>query len=162
MKKTIAILLSLCLLSTLISCSSQKPIESTTTATEEIAQDVVSQTTTLQYTVETSSSNENQVVEQPGPKMEKHEIELSLDNYLMYFNVTESILNYSSPYTFAGCLSYAYYDNVIVTIEYTNDSSGSKQTKKILLNAAGNGTAPETRCETAKIVGISGTVIFWM
>lgn len=98
--------------------------------------------------------------------MKKHEIELTLDNYLFYLDVNTSIYNGSSPYVFNGCLTYAFYDTVCVSFEYVKSYSYGEpttQTYVLQLNANGHGSAPvKDGNTTVNLVDISGKVIFWM
>ena len=109
-----------------------------------------------------SACSDNTKQETSG--MEKHEIELNLDNYLLYFDVKNSQpskYSPSSPYQFSGCLAYAFYDNVCVSFEY--HSNGESTTHVLKLNANGNGAAPITgSTTTVNLVDISGKVVFWM
>ncbi len=98
--------------------------------------------------------------------MTKHEIELTLDNYLSYFDVATSSYNNQSPYRFTGCLSYALYDNVSVCFEYTTSYSygaPTKQTRVVKLDKSGTGSAPiKDGNTTVKLIDISGKVIYWI
>lgn len=92
--------------------------------------------------------------------MEKHEIELTMDNYWYYFDVKTSIANYTPPYEFTGCLSYAYYDNVCVSFECTK--SGSTEIYVVKLKANGEGVMPFISGTSVHLLDITGKVIFWM
>lgn len=114
----------------------------------------------------TTESSENSSSSNQIQNMTKHEIALTLDNYLSFFDVQTSIVNGQSPYKFTGCLNYAFYDNVAVYVEYTTSYSygdPTKETVVVKLNSAGKGNAPvKNGNQTAELVAISGTVVFWL
>lgn len=144
MKRIIAVVLSLCLLLLLFGCDADKQSETSNETTENT--DTTQSIVTPQHETAT---------------MVKHEVTLTLDNYLLYFDVVESSIKTQPRFKFSGCLSYAYYDNVSVIVEYSTDNS--TENKRIALNTAGNGEVPfEQRADTPRIVGISGTVVFWI
>lgn len=99
--------------------------------------------------------------------MTRHEVSLNLNNYLTYLNVTESQYNGDTipRFTFSGCLSYAFYDNVIVTINYQGYSSYGTpptQTTTVTLNANGQGSVYLNSVSSASISSISGSIVYWI
>lgn len=102
-----------------------------------------------------------------SPEMSRHEVTLNLKNYLTYLNITESSYNSDTipRFTFSGCLSYAFYDNVVITISYQGYSSYGTppiETTTVTLNANGQGTVYLHNVSSASITGISGNVIYWI
>ena len=77
--------------------------------------------------------------------MKRYEIDLTLDNYEYYFDITRGGASNSdgsiAMYTFKGCLSYALYDNVILELYCTSKmDSTDYHVEEYKLNAAGNGS----------------------
>ena len=103
------------------------------------------------------SDNENDINQDVK---EKFVIDLNLNNYMNYFEVSFSTSEYSSSVKVSGCLSYALYQTVTFTIEDT--STGSVETFKC--NAAGNGSSLMRLALTynVEITNVSGQVIYWM
>ncbi len=94
--------------------------------------------------------------------MSKHEVDISLSNYETYFDVTKTYNSehgiVSRKYIFAGCLSYAFYENVVVSFNVTYLSGGSTSIT-LKLNANGNGTT-DAYAEI-DITAISGKGSYW-
>ena len=63
--------------------------------------------------------------------MEKHTIQLTLDNYQTYIEIRSTVEVYSTStsttFVFEGALDYAYYDNVVVS--YRLNNSEIKETR---------------------------------
>lgn len=96
--------------------------------------------------------------------MKKHTIKLTLDNYQTYIEIRSNTEVFSTSsttsYMFEGALDYAYYDNVVIS--YKVNDGEVKETK---LSAGGYGKYYSTNSRvssTAEIVGVSGSVIYWM
>ena len=96
--------------------------------------------------------------------MKKHTIQLTLDNYQTYVEIRSNTEVFSTltttTFVFDGALDYAYYDNVVIS--YKVNDGDIKETK---LSAGGYGKYYETNSRvssTAEIVGVSGSVIYWM
>ena len=104
---------------------------------------------------EEGESNEDSSTNQPIK--EKFVINLDLNNYLTYFEVSFSIYQYSSAMSVLGCLSYALYEDVTFTIKST--SNGSVETFRC--NAAGNGASLMVGANV-EVTNVSGHVIYWM
>ena len=114
----------------------------------------------------------------PSDSMEKHNISLTVDNYLVFLNVTKSGSYGQYSYTFEGCLSYAFYENVTITLRYSNSSGNpivvgyfdpnvlkekeNYATDTLKLNAAGCGYYNGSGKYGATITDVSGKVIYWM
>ena len=115
------------------------------------------------HTTETQPATNNET----NNGMTRYEVSLNLNNYLTYLNVTESQYNVDTipRFTFSGCLSYAFYDNVIVTINYQGYSTYGTpptQTTTVTLNANGQGSVYLNSVSSASISSISGSVVYWI
>ena len=103
---------------------------------------------------------------------EKHVVNITLDNYKEYITIETNVVartsSSSSYHYFRGALSYAFYDNVIISYNYHSDStSGSTTTEETLfLNAGGCGTITTKSSRyggtSYEISDVSGTVIYWI
>lgn len=112
------------------------------------------------HTDETSSNN--------ATIMEKHVVSLTIENYEKFITIetVPAIGDVSTSYYhyFSGALSYAFYDNVIITYNY---NSNSTSTEKILaLNVGGCGTiitsSSRYGSSSYEIINVSGTIIYWI
>lgn len=96
----------------------------------------------------------------------KHEIVLTLSNYKTYFDITSTTNYNQTTYDFKGCLSYAFYDGVVITIEYYNagvsTSETNSESEDVILNAGGNGHFAGGGKYYGTINSITGKVIYWM
>lgn len=116
------------------------------------------ETTTINGT-DVSSSTETTITEQISLP-QKHTISLTLNNYSTYIETSHVAHLSSTPqkvvFTANGCLSYAYYENVVFEIKHGGE--------KLLVacNAAGNGNCSYGGRNLGTITAISGTVIYWM
>ncbi len=88
---------------------------------------------------ETSTPSNNTETAEEKSTINHYEIDLNLENYWKYINWSQDF----DECTFSGVLSFAYYENVIVTVErtisspeYTTNTYSEKY--DIELNAAGN------------------------
>lgn len=132
------------------------------------------------------SSSNTQITEKD--KTTKYDIEITLDNLWYYFDYsiskTTTTAYYSVKCEFKGLLSYAYYENVVVKLEYKAVRGGEfpktyTAQDELKLNAAGSGTKiyaydyiPENATpkvsesdlygfdRSAEIVGVEGKVRF--
>ena len=95
---------------------------------------------------------------------EKHIVELNLNNYLTYFDITTSSGYDRTSWIINGCLDYAFYDSIKITILYyeNNTKNGDPKTEDILLNAGGNGSFNVVGRYFSSVSSISGKVIYWM
>lgn len=91
---------------------------------------------------------------------QKHTIPLTMDNYSIYIETNLVAYLSATPqkvvFTANGCLSYAYYENVVFEIEH----DGEKML--IVCNAAGNGNGSYGGRNLGTITAVSGNVIYWM
>ena len=106
-----------------------------------------------------------------GETKTKQVVTLTMDNYQDYLTIetTPVIGEVSSSYYnyFCGALSYAYYDNVIITYDYiSSDSSTTTTEKTIKLNVGGCGcivTSSSRYGRTSyEITNVSGTITYWI
>lgn len=115
--------------------------------------------TTTNNGADASSSTENTITQQI-PLPQKHIIALTLNNYSTYIETSFVAYLSSTPqkvvFTANGCLTYAYYENVVFEIEH----DGVKML--VACNAAGNGSDSYGGRNLGTITAISGTVIYWM
>ena len=106
-----------------------------------------------------SNEKEESKIELPS----KHIISLNSENYLFYFDISYNTTagDYVKTFcTIKGCLSYAYYNNVVFTIQYNGTVNPSQL--KIVCNAAGNGNGSFSGRDNYSIVSVSGTVTYWI
>lgn len=91
---------------------------------------------------------------------QKHTIPLTMNNYSTYIETNLVAYLSATPqkvvFTANGCLSYAYYENVVFEIEH----DGEKML--VACNAAGNGNGSYGGRNLGTITAISGNVIYWM
>lgn len=100
--------------------------------------------------------------------MEKHVVNITKENYQKFITIEElSVVgsNSSTSYHyFRGALSYAYYDNVIVTYNYISNSTITEKT--LYLNAGGCGTITTSSSRygssSYEIVNVTGTITYWI
>lgn len=100
--------------------------------------------------------------------MEKHIVNITKDNYQKFLTIeTDSVVgsvSSTSYHYFRGALSYAFYDNVVITYDY---HSGDTATEKTLsLNVGGCGTiitnSSRYGSSSYEITNVSGTIIYWI
>ena len=97
--------------------------------------------------------------------MEKHEVSLNASNYQKYFDISSSTGYNQTTYDFAGCLSYAFYEDVAITIKYYNNentSESNSKTEDVKLNAGGNGHFAGAGKFFGTVNAVKGKVIYWM
>lgn len=107
-----------------------------------------------------------------GETKTKHVVNLTIDNYQDYLTIetTLYIRDYMTSYYnyFRGALSYAYYDNVIITYDYISSGSSTTTTEEtIKLNLGGCGcivTSSSSRYggNSYEITNVSGTITYWI
>lgn len=142
MKKLLSItLLIVCCCMLFVGCTAKENTETTTNKSND-------NTSTV--------STETQQTQSP----QKHTISLTMSNYSTY--IETSLIAYPGltpqkvEFTAKGCLSYAYYENVIFEIEHDG------QKMLVACNAAGNGNGSYGGRNLGTITAVSGTVIYWM
>lgn len=143
MKKFFVFLLSLCLFAFISACADGQNIDSDK-----------QNDTNGQIDEVIDSGNDNNTNQ---PAKEKFIIDLNLDNYLTYFEISENGLPELSALRVNGCLSFALYDNVSFTIK----SASTEKTETFYCNAAGNGES-QMGGGSVEIIRVSGRVIYWM
>ena len=100
--------------------------------------------------------------------MEKHVVNITKENYQKFITIEKLSAvgsNSSTSYHyFRGALSYAYYDNVIVTYNYISNSTITEKT--LYLNAGGCGTITTSSSRygssSYEIVNVTGTITYWI
>ena len=118
-----------------------------------------------------SNNGKEQNTNTPSTKvsvMEKHVVNITKENYQKFITIEKlSVVgsNYSTSYHyFRGALSYAYYDNVIVTYNYISNSTITEKT--LYLNAGGCGTITTSSSRygssSYEIVNVTGTITYWI
>ena len=98
-----------------------------------------------------STDNINEKVE----TQQKYVIELNLENYKKYIDVRS---NGGSVY-FIGTLSYAFYDNVVITSERVYSGT---TTTEIELSAGGYASWYTAGYGTYNVTAVKGKVIYWI
>ena len=117
----------------------------------------------LSNTEDNSNNKNNEKEESEIELPSKHIISLNLENYLLYFDINYNVsaaTSVKTSCTIKGCLSYAYYDNVVFTIQYKTSANSSQL--KIMCNAAGNGNGSFSGRDNSSIISVSGTVTYWI
>lgn len=142
MKKFFVLLLSLCLFAFVSACADGQNIDSDKQNDTNDQNEQVEEGTG-------SDNNENQ------PVKEKFVIDLDLDNYLTYLEISENSIASFPALRVNGCLSFALYENVSFTIK-----RGTTE-ETFYCNAAGNG-ASQMDGGSVEIIRVSGQVIYWM
>lgn len=104
--------------------------------------------------------------------MEKHIVSITADNYQKFLTVEKNVVDGGSSSTsyhyFRGALSYAFYDNVIITYNYhsSGTSDDTITEKKLSLNAGGCGTIITSNSRygnsSYEITNVTGTIIYWI
>ena len=93
----------------------------------------------------TSEPTTSAPVDNNGPK--HYEIELNLDNFATYLNYSSEdfiapnrVIHSNYTHTISGALTFAYYENVVVTFQIVYDNNGRRNTGvyNVKLNAAGH------------------------
>ena len=114
--------------------------ESTELTTETIAEESIA--STAETTAEEYTELVTTTVEDHSPK--HYEIDLNMDNYMSFLNysVSNTVKCLDQTHSIAGALTYAYYENVVITFEITYETTGYQARSysgeySILLNAAG-------------------------
>lgn len=142
MKKFLSItLLIVCCCILFVGCTAKENAGTTTTTNGSDSSSLTESTTT-----------------QPMPQ--KHIVSLTMNNYSTYIETSFVAYLSSTPqkvvFTANGCLSYAYYENVVFEIEHDGEKT------LVACNAAGNGNGSYGGRNLGTITAISGTIIYWM
>lgn len=86
-------------------------------------------------------------------------IKLNLDNYTNYFDISSVQVGEYTQFEISGCLSFALYENVVLSIQYSIGAGSNNYIKKdYKLNAAGNGRLYKYNLS---ILDVSGKVILF-
>ncbi len=106
--------------------------------------------------------NSSEKVDENATEKQKYVVELNIDNYKKYIDVrTTPYGDGYLIYYFDGTLSYAYYDNVIIT--YNRSSYGSYDNGiNIGLSTGGYAKWYESRQTSCTVIDVTGKVIYWI
>lgn len=142
MKKLLSVtLLIFCCCMLFVGCTAKENAEKTTTTNGS----------------DTSSPTESTTSQQMP---QKHIVSLTMNNYSIYIETSLVVHLTPTPqkvvFTANGCLSYAYYENVVFEVEH----DGEKML--VACNAAGNGNGSYGGRNLGTITAVSGTIIYWM
>lgn len=86
-------------------------------------------------------------------------IKLNLDNYTNYFDISSVQVGEYTQFEISGCLSFALYENVVLSIQYSIGAGSNNYIKEdYKLNAAGNGRLYKYNLS---ILDVSGKVILF-
>lgn len=142
MRKLLSIILLItCCCVLFVGCTAKENAETTTNGTD-------------------AASSSESTITQPIQLPQKHTVSLTMNNYSTY--IETSLIAYPGltpqkvEFTAKGCLSYAYYENVVFEIEHDG------QKMLVACNAAGNGNGSYGGRNLGTITAVSGTVIYWM
>ncbi len=100
--------------------------------------------------------------------MEKHVVSISMENYKKFITIetVPFIGDVSTSYYhyFSGALSYAFYDNVIVTYNYNSNSTSTENILTLNVGGCGTITTSSSRYGSSsyEITNVSGTIIYWI
>lgn len=100
--------------------------------------------------------------------MEKYVVNITKENYQKFITIeTSSVVNSissTSYHYFRGALSYAYYDNVIVTYNYISNSMTTEETLYLNVGGCGTITTSSSRYGSSRyeIVNVTGTITYWI
>ena len=142
MKKLLSIILLItCCCVLFVGCTAKENAETTTNGTD-------------------AASSSESTITQPIQLPQKHTVSLTMNNYSTYIETSliayPGLIPQKVEFTAKGCLSYAYYENVIFEIEHDG------QKMLVACNAAGNGNGSYGGRNLGTITAVSGTVIYWM
>lgn len=116
----------------------------------------------------TSNNRQTQTTDAPSNKvsvMEKHMVSITNDNYQKYLTIETNEGSSRSHHHFRGALSYAFYDNVVITYNYRYEDTITE--KNLSLNVGGCGTITTTwssihGSSSYEITNVSGTITYWI
>lgn len=114
------------------------------------------------------NSNNEKVQNNEVSIMEKHIVNITKENYQKFITIETSYVSGSTFSTyyhyFRGALSYAYYDNVIVTYNFTSSSTTTEKTLYLNVGGCGTITTSSTKYGSSsyEIVNVSGAIIYWI
>ena len=112
--------------------------------------------------------NNNDNINDKAEEKQKYVIELNLNNYLKYIDKRFIPIGSGSTgyitYYFQGSLSYAYYDNVVITSHFRSNKTGYEETdNEISLSTGGYAVWYSSGANGLySITAVSGKVIYWI
>lgn len=100
--------------------------------------------------------------------MEKHVVQITKENYEKYITIETNVVTSSSSsksyHYFRGALTYGFYDNVIITYNFTSTDGTTE--KFLLLNVGGCGTivtmSSAYGSSNYEITNVSGSITYWI
>lgn len=119
----------------------------------------------------TSSNGQIQTTDTPSNEvsvMEKHIVSITKDNYQKFLTVETNYVVGSSSSTsyhyFRGALSYAFYDNVVITYDFRSGDTTTERTLSLNVGGCGTITTSSWRSGSSsyEITNVSGTIIYWI
>lgn len=119
----------------------------------------------------TSNNGKNHTTDTPSSEvsvMEKHIVSITKDNYQKFLTVETNYVVGSSSSTsyhyFRGALSYAFYDNVVITYDYRSGDTTTERTLSLNVGGCGTITTSSSRYGSSsyEITNVSGTIIYWI
>lgn len=101
--------------------------------------------------------------------MEKHVVQITKENYKKFITIETNVVSgdsFSTAYHyFRGALTYGFYDDVVITYNWTS-TSGDVSEEILSLNVGGCATivTVSTRYGSSnyEITNVSGTIIYWI
>lgn len=116
----------------------------------------------------TSNNRQTQTTDAPSNKvsvMEKHMVSITNDNYQKYLTIETNYEGSSiSHHHFRGALSYAFYDNVVITYNYCSGDTITEKTLSLNVGGCGTITTWSSIHDSAsyEITNVSGTITYWI
>ena len=101
--------------------------------------------------------------------MEKHVVQITKENYEKYITIETNVVSGDSSSTiyhyFRGALTYGFYDNVVISYNFTS-TSGDVSKEILPLNVGGCATIITISSRYGRsnyeITNVSGTIIYWI
>lgn len=117
-----------------------------------------------------SNNRQIQTIDTPSNElsvMEKHIVSITKDNYQKFLTVEINSVSSVAFHYFRGALSYAYYDNVVITYNLNySDRTPNKTGQTLPLNVGGCGTITTVSTQygssSYEITDVSGSIIYWI
>ena len=119
----------------------------------------------------TTNNGQIQTTDTPSyevPVMEKHIVSITKDNYQKFLTIETNYVVGSASSTsyhyFRGALSYAFYDNVVITYDYRSNDTTTERTLSLNVGGCGTITTSSSRYGSSsyEITNVSGTIIYWI
>ena len=119
------------------------------------------------------ASNNGQIQNTDTPSngvsvMEKHIVSITKDNYQKFLTIETNYVVANSSSTsyhyFRGALSYAFYDNVVITYNYRSNDTTTEVTLSLNVGGCGTIKTSDSRYGSSsyEITNVTGTIIYWI